>query len=199
MTPYQEHYAKWSGCTACELHKGRGKIVLARGKVPCDILFIGEAPGESEDALGVPFIGPAGKLLDQIISKSGIESLYRIAFTNLVACFPEEQKRDGTNAPPDKCIRACEQRLKEFVRIAQPKVIVNVGDLAHRASTNGGQARFAEYAEDGSPYWLEGKLMHFIDIVHPAAILRANLAQRGLMKQRCIVTLTNQIADKLGR
>lgn len=66
---YQAFLEKWGQCTRCSLCETREKIVIARGTVPADVLFIGEAPGEGEDSTGVPFIGPAGCLLNDIIAR----------------------------------------------------------------------------------------------------------------------------------
>lgn len=65
---YSLHVENWSDCRACELHLWRRNVVLARGALPCDVLFVGEAPGKSEDAVGAPFVGPAGQLLDAIVA-----------------------------------------------------------------------------------------------------------------------------------
>jgi uracil-DNA glycosylase len=97
VTPFQLHVNRWGDCQQCELHRVRHKVVLARGRVPCDVLFIGEAPGASEDVLGLPFVGPAGHMLDYIIERSigehnelrkekGLPGL-RVAMTNLVCCM----------------------------------------------------------------------------------------------------------------
>lgn len=69
MITWLDHVEKWKDCQRCPLAQQRSNIVLARGTVPCDVLFIGEAPGASEDALGLPFVGPAGHLLNQIIER----------------------------------------------------------------------------------------------------------------------------------
>lgn len=64
MSAWQQHVERWKDCTACPLCRQRYRICLARGDIPCDVLFIGEAPGQSEDATGLVFWGPAGDLLD---------------------------------------------------------------------------------------------------------------------------------------
>ncbi len=89
MNAYTNYRAKWKDCQRCKSSNSRTEIVLARGKVPAPILFIGEAPGASEDALGKPFIGPAGKVLDDIITVA-LDGQYDYALTNLVACYPPE-------------------------------------------------------------------------------------------------------------
>lgn len=149
--------------------------MLARGKLPCDVLFVGEAPGVSEDLLGMPFIGPAGKLLDSIISDAysmiDIEPL-RVAFTNLVACIPLGEDGRKVSEPPESAILACRDRLVEFVDLAQPRSIVYVGKLAEK-------------------YELEHTGASITSIQHPAAILRAGIESQGLMIQRCAVTLAD--------
>lgn len=180
MSKYQQHVAKWQDCQLCKLCVNRTNIVLGKGKIPCDALFVGEAPGASEDILSVPFVGPAGKLLDEIIRQSGAEK-YRLAFTNLVACIPlDDSGEDKLVAPPLESIRACKDRLVEFVQLANPKMIVCVGALAAK----------------WCPEFLNKKLV-YVNIVHPAAILRGNLAQRGLSIQRAVVILSTAIEDHL--
>src|SRR3954471_2435855 len=98
MTTWLEHVARWRDCTRCPLSQQRSNIVLARGQVPCDVLFVGEAPGASEDALAQPFCGPAGHLLDQIVERA-LPPIVSYAMTNLVCCFPREAKAQGDNEP----------------------------------------------------------------------------------------------------
>jgi len=191
---YSAHVRSWSECRRCHLHKGREQVVLARGQVPCDVLFLGEAPGESENVLGRPFVGPAGKLLDLIVrraipavvvnGKSSLTDFRELgflscAFTNLVACMPCEGGEKATE-PDDAAIKACTPRLQEFVRLADPRLIVCVGSLARD--------------------WLDPKYRGSISfhreipmaaIRHPASILRMSAVQMGLEIQRCVVTIAN--------
>src|SRR5207244_4450732 len=126
MSAWTDHVARWKDCTACPLCQQRDRIVLARGQVPCDVVFVGEAPGASEDVLGQPFVGPAGRLLDQIIERA-LPAGARFALTNLVACFPREAKARGENMPEVKEILACRPRLLEFIDLCRPKLVVRVG------------------------------------------------------------------------
>jgi uracil-DNA glycosylase family 4 len=182
---YSLHVSTWKTCTRCYLYECRSKVVLCRGKLPCDVLFVGEAPGESEDVLGQPFVGPAGHLLDGIISR-GLPGGTRAAFTNLIGCIPRDGEGGKLAAPSDESVKACSPRLVEFVGIASPRVVVCVGSEAWD--------------------WLDPEYKHripvsnvpLIKIVHPAAVLRANVAQRGLMVQRCVVTLRNMAEEYLG-
>jgi uracil-DNA glycosylase len=89
LSAFQRHVQRWGACQKCPLHRVRQKIVLAKGQVPTDVLLCGESPGLSEDSIGTPFVGPAGHLLDYILSRA-LENYprVRVAVTNLVGCFP---------------------------------------------------------------------------------------------------------------
>ena len=191
MNPWLKHVEKWQNCKACRLCQSRQKVVLARGDLPCDVLFVGEAPGESEDCLGVPFVGPAGQLLDWIISQAlrladqahGY-SILRKAFTNLVCCIPRDEEGGKASEPDHDAIQACSGRLSEFIGLASPKLLVAVGKLAK------------EYIEPGYKHSVKrSSKIPFIEIHHPAYILRASQAQQGLLAQRCIVKLKNAVEE----
>lgn len=182
---WKDYKARWGkGCGSVDC-KRASHVVLARGKIPCDVLFIGEAPGVSEDTLGVPFVGQAGKLLDQIIARAieDIEPAPRIALTNLVGCIPLDEESRKTMEPDADTIAQCSQRLQDFVNLSSPRMIVLVGRLA----------------ED----WLDPRYktevkfpdVPVIKIIHPAAILRMNVATQGLSVQRCIVDLNSAMMD----
>jgi uracil-DNA glycosylase family 4 len=102
-------------------------------------LFIGEAPGFWEDTDGFPFVGPAGQKLDELLEDARIE--YRldnifnskpltVAITNIVCCLPPPENKEAIRTPKDEEAQACSERLHEFVKIAQPKVIVHVGEIS---------------------------------------------------------------------
>lgn len=181
---YQVHAEKWKDCRRCELAAGRQRVVLARGAVPCDVLFVGEAPGQSEDVLGRPFVGPAGHLLDYVVGR-GLPHTFRAAFTNLVACIPLGDDGEKVAEPADDSIRACAPRLQELVKIASPRLIVCVGKLAETWLTPG----MRDSIDVGA--------VPRVAIQHPAFILRANDAARGLLIQKAVVTLRNAVEDHL--
>jgi DNA polymerase len=148
--------------------------------VPCDVLFCGEAPGASEDAIGQPFVGRAGMLLDQIVERA-VPAGVRCTFCNLVACFPREAKGRGDNEPEHNEIAACRPRLAEFIELAAPKLIVWVGVLAET------------YGPLATDHYAPG--YRSTRIVHPAAILRMPLAQKQMATQKSVVVLRNAIED----
>jgi uracil-DNA glycosylase family 4 len=185
LSPWQSYVKRWSGGCGSDQCSRAGHVVLARGKVPCDVLFVGEAPGASEDIRGIPFDGPAGQVLDRIVARGldGREDL-RVAFTNLVGCIPRGEDGKKAGEPEEDQIEACKPRLSDFIRLADPRLIVCVGRLA----------------DD----WLSPGFKHSVPlhrqipmakIVHPAAILRAPIVQQGLMTKRCVVILAGAVAD----
>ena len=175
---YKKHKEKWSSCSLCkDLCKTRKKVVLVRGKLPADILFLGEAPGASEDVVGVPFIGPAGKLLDRIIAQA-LGDQFTYAFTNLIACIPKGEDGNKIAEPTDKHIMNCAARLGETVKLVKPSAIVLVGKLAEKWGIE-----------------CVGKSMATVSIIHPAAILRMDVDKQGLAVKRCVIALEDMVDD----
>jgi uracil-DNA glycosylase len=198
---YKKHKAKWKDCTKCELHKNRKHVVFARGsRIPCDIVFIGEAPGHSENIKGLPFHGHAGHLLNDMIQQAydsvpGSEVTY--AITNVIGCIPlieEEGSITKLHDPPEECVDACAPKLKEFIRLCKPRAIVLVGNVAAKYVQC--EAQFS--TSGGKPVeWNTAPAGHllFRDIVHPARIIRSDTSQQGLMVQRAIITIADLIQD----
>lgn len=176
---YRDHKERWQYCTACPLHENRHRICLLRGKLPADVLFIGEAPGSGENTLGKPFVGPAGDLLQHMIDVSLTDVQYTYAMTNLVACMPvdEEHGGDKTRPPTAEEVQACSERLLEAIRMVKPKLIIAVGkraaDLEH------------------TTHW----------IPHPASILRAKASghMKEIQIQRWTAKLTELVKKGLER
>lgn len=133
---YIQHYTDVQACTACDLAKLCSRKVVARGTIPCDVLFIGEAPGEVEDALGLPFVGPAGRILESLICDWQASRKYRYkptyAVTNIVLCRPFPRGGEIT-APPKESIAACRDNLLKFLSIANPQLVVLLGKVAQSA------------------------------------------------------------------
>lgn len=183
ITSYKEHKARWAmGCGAEECARARN-VVFGRGKIPADVLFLGEGPGKSEDFDGKPFVGPAGELLQRIIDDSVPENV-RYVLYNCVGCMPTDEEGLKSGEPTEDQLRTCRPRLQEFIRLANPKLIVSVGRVA------------ADWL-DTKAHWhcqLHADIS-VIEIKHPAAILRSTIATRGLQIQECIVRISNTIAD----
>jgi DNA polymerase len=157
MISYQRHCRKWQACTRCLIAEYTETKVLYRGTTPCNLLIVGEAPGDSELALNKPFIGPSGKLLNKVIAEAIAEkdAEVQVAYTNAVACAPFNDNYQLRPPTLDE-IENCSVRLAEYIQIAQPIVIVGLGNIAKKALQRLGDA-------------IEPKVLYG---VHPAAILR---------------------------
>jgi uracil-DNA glycosylase len=183
---WAEYREKWSGCELCTLFETRKQVVLERGNgtlyLPCDIVFCGEAPGPSEDIIGKPFKGPAGQLLDRILRMVGLDE-FKYAFTNLICCIPLDPTTGGKiGEPPVFAVHACAQRMKEFMALAKPKLVVCVGAQA----SNWVRKKAIEYGLKG---------VGVVDLTHPAAILRTHEAGQELMIRKQVVVLRNAIQE----
>jgi len=179
---------KWCDCQRCSLAKGRWKVVLYRGSIPAEIMFIGEAPGDSENILGKPFVGPAGDLLDSLLSDLNafdhhVHSIGRITYciTNVIACIPLNENGD-TRVPKKKEIEACSPRLVEFIKIVKPKLIVTLGKVAKK----------------NLPDYIIKQGIPVRSVVHPAHLLpgRMDESRRKVATRRVLFQL-NQWLDNI--
>ena len=149
------------GCTNCSLCNGRHNVVFGVGRTDADVMFIGEGPGEQEDLQGVPFVGAAGHLLDDMLS---IIDLNRnnVYIANIVKCRPP-MNRDPKDEEQDACI----DYLRQQVNLVEPKVIVCLGRIAAR------RIIYPEYRitrEHGT--WINRNGIWMTAIYHPSALLR---------------------------
>lgn len=113
-----------SQCTACDLHKSRTQTVFGVGHRQADLMCIGEAPGAREDAMGEPFVGRAGQLLDQILKAIDLDREH-IFIANILKCRPPD------NRDPDmQEVNCCTPYLKRQIELLQPKLIVALGRIA---------------------------------------------------------------------
>ena len=111
-------------CRACGLWETRTNVVFGVGDPNAEVLFVGEAPGEREDALGEPFVGKAGQLLDDMLAMIGLDRS-RIYITNSIKCRPP-QNRDPLNTEKE----ACAGFLQRQLALMQPKIIVCLGRVS---------------------------------------------------------------------
>ena len=179
---WKEHCDRWSVCTDCDLHQRTSSHVLLRGHIPCDYLFIGEAPGETEDILGYPFVGRSGKKLDDIITrvqKMLGATTFVFGATNTVACTPWTEKKESLQPPSAKQITACSDRLRDLLLFTKPKAVIYVGSVAEKAYK--GTAMFADVTE--------------LSIVHPAYILRQRQEQAEIHEKRSVLRIVNMVRD----
>lgn len=151
-------------CTRCDLFLSRTQVVPGSGDARARALFVGEAPGATEDREGVPFVGASGRLLDSMLEAAGI-SRPQIFIANTVRCRPPENRN-----PKAREIRACAGWLAEQVRLIDPEVVVTLGRFAlqhflpeGRITRLQGSVQEVAYAD---------RAVRVLPLLHPSAILR---------------------------
>ena len=114
-----------SGCVKCGLHTTRTKTVFGVGDENADWMLIGEAPGAEEDRLGDPFVGQAGKLLDNMLAAIGLSRRTNVYIANVLKCRPP-----GNRNPTPEEVAQCSPYLLQQIALTQPKLIVAMGRFA---------------------------------------------------------------------
>ena len=109
-------------CQNCELSKTRTNVVFGNGPSPCNIMIIGEGPGQQEDLHGKPFIGRSGKLLTSLLESAEINRETDTFITNIVKCRPPENR-----TPLSKEINACKHLLIHQIQLVKPKILILLG------------------------------------------------------------------------
>ena len=112
-------------CTQCPLHAGRKQSVFGVGDESASWLFVGEGPGAEEDARGEPFVGQAGRLLDNMLASIGLRRGEDVYIANIVKCRPP-----GNRVPEPLEANACEPYLKRQIALIQPRLLVALGKTA---------------------------------------------------------------------
>ncbi len=154
--------AEVAACQRCRLCETRTQTVFARGNPQARWLFVGEAPGEQEDLQGLPFVGPAGKLLDNMLAALGLDREQDVYIANVLKCRPPRNRN-----PQGDEILACQPYLRQQIAWQQPAVIVALGRFAAQtlldteASIGSLRSKVHEYA--GVP---------LVVSYHPAYLLR---------------------------
>lgn len=117
--------ARVASCTACALHAKRNKTVFGVGDERADWLFVGEGPGAEEDEQGEPFVGQAGKLLDNMLAAIELKRGANVYIANIVKCRPP-----GNRNPQPNEAQTCSPYLQRQIALIQPKLIVALGKVA---------------------------------------------------------------------
>jgi uracil-DNA glycosylase family protein len=166
--------AEAAGCRACPLWKTATQTVFGEGPTPAELMLVGEQPGDQEDKQGRPFVGPAGRLLDEALEAAGIDR-GRTYVTNAVKHFKWEARgKRRIHAKPTWTEQtACRPWLESELSVVQPRVLVCLGATAAQ-SLLGKQFRVTK--ERGR--WLESELAECVTAtIHPSAILRQRDAE----------------------
>ena len=161
MREWEELRQQCMSCRACSLAETRTNVVFGVGTPEAEVLIIGEAPGANEDAQGEPFVGRAGKLLDDMLAMIGLDRS-RIYITNSVKCRPP-QNRDPLNTEKE----ACRGYLRRQVELMRPKIIVCLGRISAMEII---KEDFKITQEHGQFFERGG--IQMMALYHPAALLR---------------------------
>ena len=158
-------------CRACDLFFSGTQTVFGEGPERADVMMIGEQPGDMEDRAGQPFVGPAGRVLDEALEEVGIDR-GRVYVTNVVKHFKwvARGKRRIHSKPNAREIRACRPWLDAELEDVQPRVVVLLGATAAQALLGG---KFRVTQERGKPLEDTSLAPYVVATVHPASILRA--------------------------
>jgi len=148
-------------CRGCALAETRTHVVFGDGAQTAEILLIGEGPGQNEDEQGVPFVGKAGQLLDDMLEIIGLDRT-KVYIANIVKCRPP-QNRDPLNVEQDACIGF----LRRQTALLRPKIIICLGRIAAKAII---KEDFKITQEHGQ--WFQRGGVQMTAIYHPAALLR---------------------------
>jgi uracil-DNA glycosylase family 4 len=158
-------YTRLRDCHSCPLQATRTKLVFGAGNADAEVMFVGEAPGANEDVQGLPFVGRAGRLLNDLLVEIGM-SREDVFITNVLMCRPP-----GNRDPLPAEIAECEPHLRAKIRLIEPKVICTLGNFATKLLTGrpDGITRVHGRPQERD---VEGLPVVLYPVFHPAAALR---------------------------
>ena len=159
---WKELQSQCMACTRCGLCQTRHHVVFGVGNPDADVMFIGEGPGEQEDLRGEPFVGPAGMLLDDMLSIIDLDRKTNCYIANIVKCRPPHN-RDPEDAEQEACIGY----LRSQIALVNPKIIVCLGRIAAKRLID---RDFRITRQHGQ--WIQKDGIWMMAIYHPSAFLR---------------------------
>jgi uracil-DNA glycosylase family 4 len=160
-------------CEKCPLHETRTKAVFGAGDANADLMFVGEAPGADEDRQGLPFVGRAGQLLNQMLEGIGL-SRGDVFIANVLKSRPP-----GNRDPQPMEIEACRPYLFEQVRLIEPTVICTLGNFATKL-LSGNPAGITKVRGAPQVHEIGGRTVFLLPLFHPAAALRTPAVKETL-------------------
>ncbi len=160
-------------CERCPLHETRTKAVFGAGNADAGLMFVGEAPGAEEDRQGLPFVGRAGQLLNQMLEEIGL-SREDVFIANVLKSRPP-----GNRDPQPLEIEACRPYLFEQVRLIEPRVVCTLGNFATKL-LSGNPAGITKVRGTPQVHELGGRSVFLLPLFHPAAALRTPAVKETL-------------------
>jgi uracil-DNA glycosylase len=166
-------YKEVSKCTKCALHETRTKTVFGAGNADADLMFVGEAPGAEEDRQGLPFVGRAGQLLNEMLVEIGLSR------EDVFICNVLKSRPPNNRDPLPGEISACEPWLFEQVRLIEPRVVCTLGNFATKLLT-GSPTGITRVRGVPQTHELGGRTVFMLPLFHPAAALRTPAVKEQL-------------------
>jgi DNA polymerase len=173
-------YKEVSTCTKCPLHETRAKTVFGAGNADAELMFVGEAPGAEEDRQGLPFVGRAGQLLNQLLEEIEL-SREQVFIANVLKSRPP-----GNRDPQPLEIEACKPYLFEQVRLIEPKVVCTLGNFATKL-LSGSPVGITRVRGTPQVHELGGRTVFLLPLLHPAAALRTPAMKEQLREDLATV------------
>jgi len=168
-----ELYKEVQRCEKCPLHETRTKVVFGAGNADADLMFVGEAPGAEEDRQGLPFVGRAGQLLNQLLEEIGL-SREEVFIANVLKNRPP-----GNRDPQPLEIQACEPWLWRQVQLIEPRVVCTLGNFSTKLLT-GSPTGITKVRGTAQVHELGGRMVYLLPLFHPAAALRTPAVKETL-------------------
>ncbi len=184
----KEFYLQIRDCQRCGLCNSRTKFVFGSGSAYAEVMFVGEAPGKNEDLQGLPFVGQAGKLLDELLGYIGFDRS-EVFIANVLKCRPP-----GNRDPQTEEINICKDHLMEQIRIIEPKIICTLGKFSTQLLLN----------TDKGITGLRGKVFRIdnrivMPINHPAAALympsKMEILKQDFQKIKKLIVSDTEASD----
>jgi DNA polymerase len=166
-------YQDVRSCRRCPLHETRTEAVFGAGDADAEVIFVGEAPGAEEDRLGLPFVGRAGQLLNQLLEEVGM-SRDEVFIANVLKSRPP-----GNRDPQPAEIEACRPYLFEQIRLIEPKVVCTLGNFSTKLLT-GNPTGITRVRGTPQVHTLGGRAVFLLPLFHPAAALRTPAVKETL-------------------
>jgi uracil-DNA glycosylase len=170
-----EVYKQASTCTLCPLSETRTTVVFGAGNADADLMFVGEAPGAEEDRQGLPFVGRAGGLLNELLEGISL-SREDVFIANVLKCRPP-----GNRDPQPEEITTCQPYLAKQVDLIQPRVICTLGNFATKL-LSGNPTGITKVRGTPQQHLIGGRPVHLFPLLHPAAALRTP-AMAGTLRE----------------
>jgi uracil-DNA glycosylase len=166
-------YREAQACRRCPLYETRTRVVFGNGNANADLMFVGEAPGFHEDQQGLPFVGRAGQLLDELLEGIGLSR------GSVFVCNVLKSRPPGNRDPQPEEIDACKPYLYRQVELIEPKVVCTLGNFATKLLTRSSRGITSVHGEP-QEHELGARRVRIYPLFHPAAALRTPAVKQQL-------------------